>query len=204
MAVVYRHRRLDTDEIFYIGIGKTLRRPYRKDTRNTLWYNITKKTNYKVEILSENLSWEDACDLEKLLISEYGRRDLGLGPLVNMTNGGDGTVNFSKDILQYLSKIKKGKKLTDETKKKMSKIKKELGLIPPSQKGKKRSEESKLKRKNTIEINGAHNAKKVINSLTNEIWNSAKECAEKNNINKQTLINKLNGHRTNDSNFKYL
>ena len=43
MAVVYRHIRLDKNEVFYIGIGKTERRAFRKDFRNKYWASISKK-----------------------------------------------------------------------------------------------------------------------------------------------------------------
>ena len=48
---------------------------------------------------------EFALFLEEELISKYGRKDLGLGPLLNLTDGGEGL---------------SGRKMTDETKKKMS------------------------------------------------------------------------------------
>jgi hypothetical protein len=133
MAVVYRHRRLDTNEIFYIGIGKEIKRAYSKAKRNPLWKSIINKTNYEVEILYNNISTEDAKELEIFLISLYGRRDLGLGPLSNMTDGGDGIINLAKGIWnkgispsketlekQRLKKLGvKRKPHSDETKEKM-------------------------------------------------------------------------------------
>lgn len=46
--------------------------------------------------------------------------------------------------------------------------------------------------------------KKVICELTNKIWDTTKECALENNINRSTLINKLSGHKLNNTTFKYL
>jgi len=92
MAIVYQHRREDTNEVFYIGIGETLKRAYQKKARSIFWISLTNKHSYTVEILFDNLTWEQACKKEKELIREYGRRDLGLGPLVNMTDGGDGAI----------------------------------------------------------------------------------------------------------------
>jgi hypothetical protein len=92
MAIVYQHRRSDTNEIFYIGIGKTIKRAYQKEARNVIWKAITNKCSYIIEILFENLTWEQACEKERDLIKGYGRRDLGLGSLVNMTSGGDGAI----------------------------------------------------------------------------------------------------------------
>lgn len=90
MAIVYKHITKGTNQVFYIGIGKTKKRAYNKSKdRSIFWHNIAKR-GYNVEVLLENLTWEEACEKEKELISLYGRRDLGLGPLVNMTDGGDG------------------------------------------------------------------------------------------------------------------
>lgn len=90
---VYRHRRLDDFSIFYIGIGylKNYKRAFSKENRNRYWKNIVNKHGYQVEIIAENLTKEEACDLEIFLILQYGRKDLGEGRLVNMTSGGEGT-----------------------------------------------------------------------------------------------------------------
>jgi hypothetical protein len=88
--VGYYHKRLDTGEVFYVGIG-TPSRPYEDKHRNNYWNNIVEKVGYEVILVEKNLSWDEACEWEKMKIKEIGRRDLGLGPLVNMTDGGEGT-----------------------------------------------------------------------------------------------------------------
>ena len=40
--------------------------------------------------LYEDLENEESLQLEKIVIKKIGRRDLGLGTLVNQTDGGDG------------------------------------------------------------------------------------------------------------------
>ena len=93
MAYVYRHTRLDTNEVFYIGIGsdeKTHNRAYRKKGTK-IWMRILNKTEILVEILHTGIEWEKACEIEKELIFLYGRADLGTGTLVNFTDGGEGT-----------------------------------------------------------------------------------------------------------------
>jgi hypothetical protein len=142
MAIVYQHLRKDTNQIFYIGIGKTIKRAYQTRGRNKLWNNIIKKTNYNIEIIYDNLSWEDACIKEKELISKYGRIDLKTGILTNMTDGGDGLSNMSEEFKTNMSKIKLGKpgpnkgiKMSEETKEKL----RQHNL------GKKHSDESKKK-----------------------------------------------------------
>ena len=107
MPYVYTHTRLDTNEIFYVGIGsdsKYLRAYSRK--RSNFWKNIVKDTDYKVNIFVDNISWEQANKEEIRLIKLFGRRDLALGTLVNMTNGGSGVNGYKHSELRLL-KIKK-------------------------------------------------------------------------------------------------
>lgn len=92
MAYVYQHVRLDTNEVFYIGIGKRKGRAHTHYGRNKHWHHIVNKVEYSVQIIAENISYQKALDLEKNLIRTIGRRDLGLGPLVNMTDGGEGSL----------------------------------------------------------------------------------------------------------------
>jgi hypothetical protein len=76
----------------------------------------------------ENLSEEQAFDLEREFIKRYGRVDLGCGTLVNMTNGGEGETGriFSKDHRRKMSIAKLGNqtmlgyKHTEESKMKQS------------------------------------------------------------------------------------
>jgi hypothetical protein len=94
MAIVYIHRRLDVEDnfmnVFYVGIGKSEKRAKNTQKRKEFWNNIVNKHGYKIEITHKNVCWEEACSIEKYLISFYGRKDLGLGNLCNMTDGGDG------------------------------------------------------------------------------------------------------------------
>lgn len=98
MALVYLHRKKDNLDpflnVFYVGISKNYRRPTVKYKRNSMWNRIVKKHGYQIEITHQNLCWEEACAIERYLILFYGRHDLGLGNLANMTEGGDGVVNY--------------------------------------------------------------------------------------------------------------
>ena len=109
MAVVYLHKRNDTNEVFYVGIGVDKKRAFEKRKRNAHWYNVVDKVGYTVDILVSDTPWEDACKIEKLLIEKYGRRDLGLGALVNMTDGGDGTINISEETRQKIGLYQRNK-----------------------------------------------------------------------------------------------
>mgnify|MGYP000470410182 CR=1 FL=1 len=100
---LYRHIRLDTNEVFYIGIGKKLSnfkqikteyyRAYGNKLRNDFWKRITKKSNYRVEILLESNDKDFIKSKEKEFIKIYGKRKDG-GTLCNLTNGGDGCNGF--------------------------------------------------------------------------------------------------------------
>jgi hypothetical protein len=124
MAIVYQHRRLDTNEIFYIGIGKTKSRSKSKKSRNPYWWNIINKTDYIIEILYSSISWEEACEIEMGLIKLYGRKDMGTGVLVNMTDGGEGSIGHTmpQESKDSISRANKGKKRTEEQKKHLSEI----------------------------------------------------------------------------------
>lgn len=177
-AYLYTHTRLDTNEVFYIGIGTqdNYIRASRSHNRTNYWNNVVKRCGWKVDILYDNLSWEDACKKEKELIAFYGRIDLGTGTLVNLTDGGEGTL---------------GHKHTEETKEKMAK----------TRKGRKYSEEHKLKTKNSMI---GKNCKKIINTQTGKIYNSIEEAAKDIGISRVALSLKLTGKTKNKTNLNYL
>lgn len=164
---VYRHRRHDTNKIFYIGIG-TIERAYKKSKyqRNFFWVNITNKTTYSVEILKENLTWDDAVELEILLIKEYGRKDLGLGTLCNLTDGGEGTTGriLSENHIKRLRESSTGKIPSKESEIKMSKAKKGMYFLDENP-----------------------NSKSIINIETGEVFKSLKEVSILENINYSTF-----------------
>lgn len=109
MAIVYSHTRLDNNTVFYIGIGNEYKRAYSKHSRNSYWNNIVSKTDYKVNILFENLTWDEACKKEVELISLYGRKDLKKGLLANLTDGGDGVKGHSQKTIDKIIKVHKGR-----------------------------------------------------------------------------------------------
>ena len=114
---VYVHTRNDTDEIFYVGQGID-DRAWDKTGRNRWWRSIVKKHGFTPWIIKAGLSKQAADRLEIDLIAEYGRADIGQGLLVNLTDGGEGTVGR---VLPDWEKKKRstanlGQKRTDETK----------------------------------------------------------------------------------------
>jgi len=124
MAYVYQHIRKDKNNVFYIGIGsdKNYTRANNFKGRNEIWNNIHNKTEVFVEILFENITWTEACEVEKKLIFQYGRLNNNTGILANMTDGGEGTLNrvISEETRQKLGNGNRGKKRTEESKLKQS------------------------------------------------------------------------------------
>lgn len=125
MAYVYQHIRMDTNEVYYIGIGKnetTYKRAKSKINRNIWWERINDKVETKIEILKSGISWEEAIFYEKYYIKLYGRKDLGLGNLVNLTDGGEGGLNTirSKKQINRWKEYNKNRIFTEETRKKIS------------------------------------------------------------------------------------
>lgn len=126
MPMIYIHRRKDITDlflnVFYVGIAKNKKRPSSKDSRSKHWHSIVNKYGYKIEITHNNITWEEACSIEKYLISFYGRNDLKLGNLCNHTDGGEGAYGAirSQETREKLRIINTGKKLTQEHKDKIA------------------------------------------------------------------------------------
>jgi len=92
MAYVYTYTRLDKNEIFYVGIGSdsNYKRAKNKSVRTDYFKKIINKSEHRLDIVFDNLSWEEACKKEIELIALYGRKNLGKGTLINFTDGGEG------------------------------------------------------------------------------------------------------------------
>jgi len=134
---LYFHINPLKNEIFYVGIGSRADRAFSKTGRNKFWHNTINKYGYIVNIVETNLTKEDACQKEQFFIKKIGRHDLGLGNLVNMTEGGEcnyGRIvsestrdkmryrHISKETRAKMSKANIGKKLSQETKDKISEV----------------------------------------------------------------------------------
>ena len=209
--LIYRHISSDTGNVFYVGIGCSKYRPYSKSGRNKYWHNIVNKHGYYVQILATNLSKDDACELEELLIQTYGRRDLGTWILVNMTNGGEGTnkmsiesikqrsdklrkYKLSEERKQYLREIFKGRYVSEETRLKQSMSKK--GKNNPFYNCK-HSDMTKKKMSECRQGNLNPKSKIVINTENGFFYETIQEASEIYNINKVTLADYLRGKRKN-------
>lgn len=199
---VYRHITKDTNKVFYVGMGNK-KRPYTKTKRNLHWNNIVNKHGYYVEVLTENMSFEDAKELEVFLISLYGRKDNKTGILCNLTDGGEGTINLTENSRKKISQSRKGVRTlpldyvrTKEHCEKLSLAKKGK---ESAFKGKKHSEktkdiikekralqvfteETKIKKSNSVKGCKNPSAIKVIDTKTKEVFDTIIDAAKYANI----------------------
>lgn len=118
---VYLHRKKTTGEVFYVGKGRG-RRAFDSKMRNRHWHFVANKHGFTVEFAQSGLQEWAAFEIESQLIALYGRLDLGLGSLVNYTDGGDGSSGFvmPDHTKKKISVATIGKKKSQETRIRMS------------------------------------------------------------------------------------
>lgn len=186
---LYRHIRLDKYQPFYIGIGTIYKKDKNSINKNTLyrrafslqkksniWKRISNKTEYKVEIIIESTNYNFIKSKEIEFIKLYGRLDLKLGILANLTDGGDGSVGFKQS-----SEFKKN-------------CRKRMTGFNPSESTRRKMSQSNSKR--------LDNKCKIIDVNTGVIYNSVVEAAKNYKINLSTLHNYLNGRTKNKTSLK--
>jgi hypothetical protein len=88
MFYVYLHKK-PNGQIFYVGKGKGYRAT-QKSNRNAYWKRVVDKYGYNVTIFKDNMTEQEAFNLEMELIEA-----IGLENLTNLTVGGDGTSGFT-------------------------------------------------------------------------------------------------------------
>ncbi len=176
-AYVYRHTKLGTSEVFYIGIGNQPKysRAYTKNGRNKWWTKVVEKYGFEVEILSHNITWDAACQLECILIDYYKRADCCGGTLVNLTDGGEGTVGVIK-TQEQINNWKKSNK--------------------GNQDGEKNIMFGKTRGKH-------HLAKEVLNLETGIFYDCALDASENLPICYSAFKSKLNRRTNNDTSYVY-
>jgi hypothetical protein len=208
MAYVYMHIRKDNNQPFYIGVGGLLSFDnYQRANsenwkglshRSDFWKNVVFKYGFKVEIVLNNCTKEDAFLEEQRLISLYGRKDIKTGILVNHTAGGEGRIHSSDELKKKCGAKNIGKVLTKEHKQKIS-----LG-----NKGKKLTQEDKAKK--SLAAKGKpknyrnNTSKYVIDTLSGIKYDSCEQAAKFVGIKGPTLRAMLNGRNKNKTNLKYL
>jgi len=107
---VYVYKDPRTYTPFYVGMGHG-RRKYTHLTEarnkpeptqgehklNAIRALLRKNLEPIIVTVDDRLTKEEAAEMEELLIAVIGRNDLGLGPLTNLTDGGDGTRGWSEE-----------------------------------------------------------------------------------------------------------
>lgn len=117
MAIVYLHKRKSDNTVFYVGITSGKKRPYTTVGRNYFWRKEVKEHGgFIVEIAAEDIDFVYALNMERDLVAKYGRRDLGLGTLVNLTDGGEGTHGFKRSEEMNRKQSESMKKISDRYK----------------------------------------------------------------------------------------
>ena len=118
----------------YVGKGKRDRWKIPPNKRNNihLLRIYEKYGDLPVVKVREFLSEEDAAETEKAFIKALGRRELGTGPLVNMTEGGEGISGYSHlEITRlHLSATMRGKPKHAEFGAKISLVQRGIAKTP--------------------------------------------------------------------------
>lgn len=95
---VYHHVNKTNGDIFYVGKGAG-DRAYKTDGRNQYWINyVNKYKEYDVVIVYNNLTEEEAFELETKEINRIGRSIYKEGTLVNILPGGR---SFPEEYLNF-------------------------------------------------------------------------------------------------------
>lgn len=130
---VYLHIKLTDGTPFYVGKGKN-NRAFDKIQRSKWWKRTVDKYGYDIIILEEGLTEQEAFEKEIYWIDRIGRRNLTKGPLINMTDGGEGASGYNHTS-EAIEKMKgrippnKGKKTKQESIDKMVATKKSRTYI---------------------------------------------------------------------------
>ena len=89
--LIYRHRRKDNNQVFYIGCSGNNERPFDFVRRTNAWLDVFNSTDVSVEIIEQGLEKEDALELERIIINSYDN-------LVNMYGNGYTSWNDGKKL----------------------------------------------------------------------------------------------------------
>ena len=119
---VYMHFTPDTNELFYVGMGDH-KRARSKLGRNKYWTRKVEKHGApNVLIIAENLTSEQAVEIEKFWIKLHR-----LERLTNISPGGDGVGGFhhTNETRKKISQSVKGVKRTPEHKQIISELKRD-------------------------------------------------------------------------------
>jgi hypothetical protein len=180
--------------LFYVGKGTFKKGSRQRLTetygRSGFWLKTVKKYGgYYPVVMFETNNQTEAFYWERRFIHGLGRRDLGTGPLVNLTDGGEGTTNPSAETLRRRSVA-------------LSKCKRSLVARLNYSRGQKNvSPETKayrtLRKRQT-------SGRRVVDTTTRRIWLSAGEAAQSLGMKVKSLDQMLRRKRPNHTPLRWL
>lgn len=204
IAYVYRHRKFGTTSTFYIGMGHSSKflRSRELRGRSNGWKEVVLESNgkFEVDILASGLTWEDAAELETLLIEEYGRACYGTGCLVNIRKGGEGTKGFPQTE-EHKRLLSERMRTEENPMKKNRKFGESNNFY-----GKKHNEEARARMKENhadFKCSNSTSSKRIINTQTEDTFECVGELSAETGIARTTLTSYLNGNSKNPTYFMY-
>ena len=182
---VYRWYYINTNETFHIGKGKGQRYKEKKQSRNQFFKNIInkEKDNVTSEILVNNLTEQEAWDLEKQLIAEYKSKgecktnfhEGGRGGNTGNYNNPERSRKISEAAKKRIGKLNPmyGKHHTEETKQKLREINLGKKLTPEHIEKLKEANRGRKKTKAEIDfISNLNKGKKMSQETKAKMMNS--------------------------------
>lgn len=211
---VYIHRRSDGSP-FYVGKGsarlrcksQTFERAYERVSRSRHWRNVVGAHGLIVEVVM--CCWTDleAQGQERLLIAALGRADLGRGPLINKTDGGDGHAGIivsadlrakrsrnarSKRSVSWVNSMRKSRRCGGN-----GGVVKHGDVLPEN--WRRNLAAAKMGEKNPYFGKPSPVSKRVKDTLTGEVYDSIARAAVATGIKAKILYQYLDGTRENRS-----
>jgi len=140
------------------------------------YVTLTELVNNFITNMIGDDNLEFIIEKEKEFISIYGRKDLKKGTLCNLTDGGEGIVNCSKESRLKISEARKNHKTSDQ---------------------------AKLSISNATKGGNNPRALKVINKVSMQVFDCLLDASKSVGMNKRTLGDNLNGRFSNNTDFFY-
>lgn len=112
---------------YYIGRGKGRRLSERHHRRSGKFVPVPQEN--RILVLKKGLTYGESLKHEVYMIFLFGRKDLGSGILINMSNGGEGNKGHrhTPETKQKMSSKRRGQSRSPEWRKKISEAHKGIG-----------------------------------------------------------------------------
>lgn len=211
---VYIHFRKSDGVPFYVGKGTAHKRDkiysYDRaceDHKNKHWRNTVDKHGIVINVIMSCKTDKEAQFHERRIIAAIGRQDLGVGTLVNRTDGGDGICGLIiSDELRKKRSVNSSGPRSEAFKMAIRAARKNGGNGGVVKHGDKLNEQwraniaaGKLGDKNPWFGKHSPVSKKVKNLATGVIYDTIDSAAKAEGFNPKTLYQYLNGSRLNKS-----